>query len=287
MGVSALSPQPNALQGLGAALYRQYTADESAKTAVAARAKRELTDPIEFLASRYPGERLWRFVLTHPDLDHMRGLKNLHDHIGINNFWDTDHTKPTPNYRSDADKEDWEFYQSLRGKTLGTNVRSYTRGDSYFAFGKDESGLPGGDSIEILSPTPQLVGACNTADKSNDLSLILRVPHAGRSVLLPGDAEELAWDGMCDFYGNRLKSDFLKASHHGRDTGYNLAALKLIDPIMTFVSVGRKPDTDASYKYRQQTGRKVPSTRYYGNIELRIADDGNWEWYVQHNAANS
>ena len=29
---------------------------------VAARAKRELTDPIEFLASQYPGERLWRFV---------------------------------------------------------------------------------------------------------------------------------------------------------------------------------------------------------------------------------
>ena len=56
---------------------------------------------------------------------------------------------------------------------------------------------------------------------------------------------------------------------------------------MTFVSVGRKPDTDASYKYRQQTGRQVPSTRYYGNIELRIHDNDNWEWFVDHNAANS
>ena len=45
--------------------------------AVADRAKRELTDPIEFLKRTYPNETLWRFVLTHPDLDHMRGLKAL------------------------------------------------------------------------------------------------------------------------------------------------------------------------------------------------------------------
>jgi beta-lactamase superfamily II metal-dependent hydrolase len=104
---------------------------------------------------------------------------------------------------------------------------------------------------------------------------------------LPGDAEELAWDAMCDFYGARLKSSFLKASHHGRDSGYHLAALKLIDPTMVFVSCGRKPDTDASYKYRQQTGAKVPSTRFYGNIFLNIHDDGNWSWSVQRNADRS
>ncbi len=105
--------------------------------------------------------------------------------------------------------------------------------------------------------------------------------------MLPGDAEALAWDEMVRFYGARLKSSFLKASHHGRDTGYHLEALKLINPLMTFVSIGRKPDTDASNKYRQQTGRKVASTRYYGNIELRIHDNGSWEWFVDHNAANS
>ena len=43
--------------------------------AVADRAKRELTDPIEFLKRTYRNETLWRFILTHPDLDHMRGLQ--------------------------------------------------------------------------------------------------------------------------------------------------------------------------------------------------------------------
>jgi len=153
--------------------------------AVADRAKRELTDPIEFLNTNYGGQGIWRFVLTHPDLDHMRGLKLLSENIGISNFWDTDHTKTAPDFRSDADKVDWQFYQLLRGGALGTNVRRYTRGDSYYAFGKEQDGRPGGDNVEILSPTPQLVGACNTAEKSNDLSIVLRLHHAGRSVLLP------------------------------------------------------------------------------------------------------
>lgn len=266
--------------GIGLGVLTEYAA-------VTDRAKRELTDPIEFLKNTYPQERPWRFILTHPDLDHMRGLKALYENIGFDNFWDTNHTKTRPDFRSDADKEDWNFYRSVRSANGHIKPRMYMRGDAYYAFGKEQNGMPGGDNIEILSPTPELVGECNTAEKSNDLSIVLRIHHAGHSVLLPGDAETPAWNEMVRFYGGRLKSSFFKASHHGRDTGYHLEALKLINPLMTFVSVGRKPDTDASYKYRQQTGRKVPSTRYYGNIELRIHDNGSWQWFVERNAANS
>ena len=88
---------------------------------------------------------------------------------------------------------------------------------------------------------------------------------------------------MVNFYGARLKSDVLKASHHGRDTGYHQTAVKLIAPQLTIVSVGLKPDTDASNKYLQQTGKRVPSTRYHGNIEVRIGDDGSLQWFVDHN----
>jgi hypothetical protein len=192
-GVGSLSPS----RGLGML---------SGYSEVLARAKRELTDPIEFIKKTYPGRSLWRFILTHPDLDHMRGLKQLHDNVGFDNLWDTKHTKPTPTYRGDSDRQDWEFYQLLRGGSP-TRVLNYTRGDSLFAFGKEESGLPGGDNIEILSPTPEIIGACNTAGTSNDLSIVLRIHHAGKSILLPGDAEELSWDSMRDFYGVRLKSD--------------------------------------------------------------------------------
>lgn len=241
------------------------------------RAKRELTDPIEFMQNVYPGRRLWRYIQTHPDLDHMRGLRRLSEEIGIDNFWDTANDKTVTSFRSDADRVDWQFYRSQETKKI------YTRGDSYFAFGKEENGMPGGDNIEILSPNLEIVGACNTVDSYNDISMVIRVHHAGCSVLLPGDAEAIAWENLVATYGRRLKSGFLKASHHGRDSGYHMEAVRLIAPTMTFVSVGQKPSTDASNKYRSFSGR-VASTRYYGNIELRIHDDGACELFVQHNA---
>jgi competence protein ComEC len=244
------------------------------------KAKAELADPIAFLQNTYPGEQLWRFILSHPDLDHMRGLHRLYDTIGFTNFWDTDHTKEVDEYRSNDDKVDWEFYQALRQCDLR---KRYYRGNALFAFGANEYGQPGGDNIEILSPTPALVRSCNNAKKSNDLSMVLRVSHAGKSVLLPGDAEDEAWETMVSHLGYGMKSDYLKASHHGRNSGYNLDAVKLIAPRITFVSVGRKPDTDASSKYRQQCPR-VASTRYHGNIELRIHDNGQVQWFVARNA---
>lgn len=265
---SALPPRPG------------FVEHALAKALVDATASRELTDPIEFMSELYPGQRLWRFVLTHPDLDHMRGLRRVHDDIGFENFWDTANDKMVTSFRSDADKVDWQFYQWLRSRDIR---KVYQRGASEFAFGKDEHGMPGGDNIEILSPTREIVGACNTNDAFNDISLVMRIHHAGRSVLLPGDAEELAWDSMVYQYGNRLKSDFLKASHHGRDSGYHMEAVRHIDPKMTFVSVGQKPATDASSKYRYFS-KQVASTRYYGNIELRIHDDGSWQWLVDRNA---
>ena len=81
-------------------------------------ARRELADPIAFMQREYPGRRLWRFVLTHPDLDHMRGLKRLYETIGFDNFWDTAHSKATPDYQNGGDKVDWDFYQLLRCQVL-------------------------------------------------------------------------------------------------------------------------------------------------------------------------
>jgi len=250
-----------------------------AKAKVDEAAKMELTDPVEFMQKAYPGQQLWRFVLTHPDLDHMRGLRRVHEKIGFNNFWDTHNEKTVTSFRSKDDESDWQYYQWLRTKGVR---KAYWRGESHFAFAKDENGILGGDNIEILSPTREIVGACNTNGAFNDISVVMRINHAGRSVLLPGDAGDMAWDNMVNEYGARLKSDFLKASHHGRDTGYHMKAVRHIKPTMTFMSVGQKPATDASSKYRYFSNQ-VASTRFYGDIELRIHDNGSFEWLVERN----
>src|SRR5262249_37505910 len=99
--------------------------------------------------------------------------------------------------------------------------------DESFAFGRDENGLGNGDSIEILSPSPALVASRNAAKKSNDLS-VLRVRHANRTILLTGDIEEEAWTVLQTTYRGFLKTDYLQASHHGRDSGFHEPSLKLI-----------------------------------------------------------
>jgi competence protein ComEC len=218
--------------GTGSYMFEAFAKDEVMK-----RAKRELSDPIAFMKIKYPGRSLFRYIQTHPDLDHMRGLRRLSEEVGFTNFWDTDNNKDVPSFRSDADEIDWRFYRGLSLRKI------YIRGDSYFAFGKDKNGRDGGDSIEILSPTSQIVGACNTARKYNDVSLVIRVHHAGKSVLLAGDAESLAWSDMVETYGAGLKSHFLKASHHGRGSGYHMEAIRHISPLIAIVSVGPKPDT--------------------------------------------
>lgn len=245
-------------------------------------AKMEPTDPVAFMKTHYPHRSLFRFILTHPDLDHMRGLKRLHNEIGFTNFWDVAHTKECPTFRSDADREDWQFYQSTRRGTHGHTVMTCHRGDQRFAFAADEHGNLGGDGIEVLSPTPQLIASCNAACKSNDLSYVLRITHAGQNVLLTGDIEQEAWDDLVSAYGNGLRSSVLAASHHGRDSGYHLGALRHIAPDVILVSVGRAPATDATNKYCAHCA-SVKSTRRHGNIQLNIHDDGRREWFVDRN----
>jgi competence protein ComEC len=264
-------------QDRGGTLGSGLVLDEARADAV-----KDLTDPIEYIKTHYPDKSLFRFILTHPDLDHMRGIKRLHEEIGFTNFWDIAHTKPNPEFWSDADKEDWNHYQSLRDGELNLKPKRYHRGDRHFAFGCDEAGNGTGDAIQLLSPTKELVNWCNQNEKSNDLSYALRVTHCGTSILLPGDAEETAWDEMLKFYGKGLGAAVLKAAHHGRDSGFHLEALKAINPSTVVVSVGKKPSTDASPKYRAHA-KSVFSTRYYGNLRLEVDDEGTPNWFAERN----
>ncbi|GJD58918.1 ComEC/Rec2 family competence protein [Methylobacterium dankookense] len=250
-----------------------------ARELVEARGSRELTDPIAYMRRVFPGRRLWRFVLTHPDLDHMRGLARLHREIGFDNFWDTANAKGQPSFRSGADRDDWEFYQALRADP---GCLRPTRGTYGFAFNQGPDGLAGGDGIEILSPTPGIVAACNQRQTFNDVSIVLRIHHAGRNVLLAGDAEELAWDEIVRFYGAGLRGAVLKASHHGRDSGYHMEAVRHIAPVLTVMSVGGRPATDASAKYRNFSDR-VASTRRHGDIQVHVRDDGQAFWFPDRN----
>lgn len=239
----------------------------------------EPIDPISYIKEKFGSASWFRFVLTHPDMDHMSGLKRLEqEKIEIVNFWDTENTKEVKetDVKAEYDYRDWLRYQDLRSgvdvvKVL--NLYKDAEGEYYTE-----------DGIKILSPTPEILKEANEKSKWNLLSQVLLIEYAGHKVVLGGDADSEVWDELYDTESGVLSGvSLLKAAHHGRDSGYSQKAVKEMNPIWTICSVGKKPSTDASNKYRQYTQKKVLSTRFRGNIVAEIHSDGTLNMYSEHN----
>lgn len=236
----------------------------------------ELTDPVAYFLKRWPEQPIFRFILTHPDLDHIRGLKRLQDNgVEINNFWDTDHEIDKTGL-SDTDTEDWDTYQELREGKGGAKVHHLARGSNGSFWNEDRDG-GGGDGIHILAPTPALRAAADEACDPNGHSYILHLNAHGTRVIFGGDATKPVLADVHAVYDENLKCHAYVAAHHGRDSGYHLGAFQAMKPEYTLVSVGKKPETDASNKYRLQAdkwGGKILSTRYHGDFVIKITGAG-------------
>ena len=235
--------------------------------------KARLVDPISFCHTN--GIRqLWRFVLSHPDADHMAGLRRvLGGELPATNFWDIPHhrvRRRRDEFRNDAAYQDWLSYQALRDGRLvnAPKLLNPLRGNALRYWIDDD--------IEILSPTTQLVAACDQADCYNDASYVLRINHGTSSVLLPGDVEDKAWNDMLDA-GLDLSADVLVASHHGRKNGYSERALAAINPTVVIISTDKlDPAHDAEADYRRWT-KHVYSTRKRGTLRVRMYDNGAFD----------
>lgn len=235
-----------------------------------------LTNPISYLNTRLPTATIFRYIQTHPDLDHMRGLADLAEGRDIVNFWDVPNSKPWGGSElRKGDKRDWDAYKELGSGTY-PKVMHLTRGSKgkYFNEG-DETQMCHG--ISILSPTSVHSKNCDEIEDWNGMSYVLKYQTGGKTIIFGGDAEDSAWENIVANYDEKdLKCDILKASHHGRDNGYFQEAVKIMAPDYTIVSVGKKPDTDASNKYKQYS-KNVWSTRWYGDLRATIKD-GNITW---------
>ena len=55
------------------------------------------TNPIAYLKQVVKTDSIFRYIQTHPDMDHMDGIKDLFNSFSVINFWDTENTKYIPN----------------------------------------------------------------------------------------------------------------------------------------------------------------------------------------------
>ena len=136
-------------------------------------------NPIDYIAANFPDGSIFRFILTHPDMDHMSGVKALFDKKIVYNFWDIPNNKPDPgNWESSLyNKEDWNFYQDLRNDkvdiTLVKPLRDQTSNCCWIQ-----------DGIQILSPDKELIKKAEDCGEYDHLSYVLMINYAGRIPLL-------------------------------------------------------------------------------------------------------
>lgn len=254
------------LQVLGNQILEQnYLKEQEEKT----------TDPIAYLDHWLPRRDVFRMIVTHPDMDHMTGLHRLHAQSGrsITNFW---HSGPH-NFNLSAttdqewascpyDKRDWDTYQRLRNS--GANPKALR------PYAGEANQFWAEDGIEILAPSLALEKKAVELDQPNAISMVLLIRYAGINVLLGGDAtEEHSWP---DIFGRVVlpRASILKASHHGRRTGYYQPAVKALSPWLTITSVGQA-EHDATELYRQYSDYTV-SLRDTGDIRVTIHENGQW-----------
>jgi competence protein ComEC len=246
-----------------------------------------LVDPYDYYKANFNGRSIFRYLQTHPDMDHMSGMHRFfwQEKVPLANFWDVAHDKTFEEAdfkNSPYDYLDWMTYRMLR---LGGGPEDANGDASEHVVIKNTRLAQGqlwtDDNIEVLSPTAELIDGCNASDEFNDCSYVVKISYAGRSIILPGDAEELAWKSMLTELGSApLACDILKAAHHGRKTGFYQPAVEAMNPKIVICSVGEKPDTDATEDYNR-IADKVLSTRFNGTIRVKIWFDGE-VWVTGH-----
>lgn len=181
---------------------------------------------------------VFRFILTHPDCDHMDGIKEFFKALSPANFWDTD---------NDAEKEfddeycaysedDWNFYKKLRTEKPTTDPKRLTllSGSTGQYYNRDDNDNAGGDGLHILSPTQELIASACELEEYNDCSYAILYKTNDLRILFAGDTHDASWEHiLANHKVDVTNVDLLIAPHHGRESGRDWGFLDVVNPSLT------------------------------------------------------
>ena len=154
-------------------------------------------------------------VNSHPDEDHVGGLKDVLEHFPVKAYY----APSVPAGLAPKDEAYLETMGALRQKGLSPGSPSPGREFSL-----------GGLNVRVLGPV-------RPGNSTNDCSIVLLLRYGSVRFLLTGDAEQAEEESLLEA-GADLSADVLKVGHHGSDTSTTGAFLKAVHPKYAAVSVG-------------------------------------------------
>ena len=227
-----------------------------------------LQDPIKFINEEYPNQSIFRFVLTHPDMDHMSGLDELRGNRRIINFWDTNNNKEIDTDKlqfGGYKKEDWDKYQELRVKEEDPKSLHIYQDSEARSYWKE-------DGIKILGPSKAMLDKANETEEYNHCSYVIKIEHEGINIILGGDATKEAWRDILEYHGDEeLQANVFLAPHHGSPDNIEKDVFEYISPQYVIISDHRGHNYDYSY-YNDLATDQVYSTKHFGNITLEVSE---------------
>lgn len=203
---------------------------------------------INEIKSEKDGKTIVRFISTHPDEDHLRGLDYLDDQIKILNFYcvknEAMKKEVTPDF-----EEAFKRYCELRNDSKKAFYLEKGCSRRWMNIGNEERG---GAGLDILWPdvnNKKYLEELNKADSGesfNNISIILKYElQEGAKILWMGDLET-------DFMEKIIENikfpniDILFAPHHGRDTG-KVPEKWLTQMNPKIIIIGEAPSEDLNY----------------------------------------
>ena len=192
-------------------------------------------------------------VGSHPHADHIGGLISVLGQLSVGHYLDAG-----------------QHVDSFTGKRLQKIVKA--KGIRYHTVAAGDS-LVGIGGL-VLHPTSAYVSDLGPApDGLNNGSVVIRIVHQEIAILLTGDIEHET-DGDLMRWGHRLRSDILKAAHHGSRTSSTPEFLAGVTPSIVAISCGknnkfRHPSPEVVQRFRDM-GIQIWRTDHSGAIAVRI-----------------
>lgn len=195
-------------------------------------------------------------IISHADLDHFAGALDVMDHTPVGKVLMTGQQLADAAERPDS--ASGFLVRSIRQRGLA--IEAVSRGWSLAA---------GGGQLSVLWPP-----AGFQADRSNDMSMVLTVEGAGRRLLLSGDIQQRAIEGLLAVEPN-IAADLCDLPHHGSFVEASPRWLKRVSPQIVLQSSGaRRLRVDHWAPLMADTPIKRLITSRDGMVEVDVTDDG-------------